>query len=232
MTSIKPENHKTQHIGWLRASVLGANDGIISTSSLIVGVASSGATHNGIMVAGIAALIAGAASMAAGEYVSVSSQLDTEKADIAIERLEILNDPESEKLELAEIYVGRGLERSLAVQVSEQLMKKDALTAHTRDELGISDVVSAKPIQAAISSAAAFTVGSSLPLLATFLSPLANLILIVSCTSLVFLAVLGVLAAYVGGANMRVSAIRVTFWGALAIALTAMVGKFFGTTTL
>ncbi|MBC7473515.1 MAG: VIT family protein [Candidatus Sericytochromatia bacterium] len=232
MASKKPENHKTQHIGWLRAAVLGANDGIISTSSLIVGVASSGANHNSIMVAGIAALIAGAASMAAGEYVSVSSQLDTEKADIAIERIEILTDPESEKNELAEIYVGRGLERSLAIQVAEQLMNKDALTAHTRDELGISDIVSAKPIQAAVSSAAAFTIGASLPLIAVFISSLSNLILMVSCTSLVFLTVLGALAAYVGGANMRISAIRVTFWGALAIALTAMVGKFFGTTTL
>lgn len=228
MDLIRLEKHRTQHIGWLRAAVLGANDGIVSTASLLVGIASSGATHNGVMIAGVSALVAGAVSMAAGEYVSVSSQLDTEKADIALERNELITDLENEKLELAKIYISRGLDPELARQVAEQLMTKDALSAHIRDELGISNIVSARPIQAALSSAAAFSIGAILPLIAAYLSRLANLILIISVTSLVFLAILGALSAYVGGASMKISAIRVTFWGALAMILTAVVGYLFG----
>lgn len=229
MTLVKQEQHRTQHIGWLRAAVLGANDGIVSTASLILGVASSNASHSGIMIAGIAGLVAGAVSMAAGEYVSVSSQSDTEKADIARERIELETDPDIEMSELTDIYISRGLEPDLARQVAEQLMAKDALSAHTRDELNISDSLSARPIQAALSSAAAFTIGAALPLLSAFVSVQVNLILIVSLTSLVFLAILGALSAYVGGSSIMISAVRVTFWGALAMALTSAVGKLFGT---
>jgi len=228
MTSTKHEPHRSQHIGWLRAAVLGANDGIVSTASLIVGVAASNANHNAIMVAGVAGLVAGAVSMAAGEYVSVSSQADTEKADISRERIEIETDTESEITELTAIYVGRGLDLSLARQVAEQLMAKDALKAHIRDELGFSETTRARPVLAAFSSAAAFTIGAALPLLAASITPLGQLSLIVSIISLVFLAVLGALAAYVGGAGMFVSAVRVTFWGALAMWLTAAVGRLFG----
>lgn len=231
MDLIKPEKekHSTQHIGWLRAAVLGANDGIVSTSSLLVGIASSGAAHNTIIITGVSALVAGAVSMAAGEYVSVSSQLDVEKADIEIERHELDTDLESEKLELAAIYVNRGLDPELAKQVAQQLMDKDALSAHIRDELGISDIVSAKPIQAALSSAAAFSIGALLPLIAAYFSTLTNIVIIVSISSLIFLAILGAISAYVGGASIRISAIRVTFWGALAMILTAGVGFLFGT---
>jgi len=226
------EKHKTEHIGWLRAAVLGANDGIVSTSSLIIGVASSGATHSSIIVAGIAGLVSGAVSMAAGEYVSVSSQSDTEKADIEMERKELEITPESELIELTNIYIKRGLKAELAKQVAEELTKSDALSTHIRDELGISESVSAKPIQAAFSSAGAFAVGASLPLIATYISPLENLFIIISITSLLFLGLLGALSAYIGGAKIIISTLRVTFWGALAMALTYFIGKIFGTTVV
>lgn len=222
------ERHRTQHIGWLRAAVLGANDGIVSTASLIVGVAAASASHPGILMTGIAGLVAGAMSMAAGEYVSVHSQADTEKADLKRERTELDADRPSELRELTAIYVARGVERALAQQVAHQLMEHDDLGAHARDELGISDVVSARPIQAALSSAASFAVGAVLPLAVTALAPQQALIPYVSATSLVFLALLGVIAAKVGGAGMLIGAWRVTFWGALAMGITAGVGKIFG----
>ena len=222
------ERHRTQHIGWLRAAVLGANDGIVSTASLIVGVAAASANHPGILMTGIAGLVAGAMSMAAGEYVSVHSQADTEKADLKRERTELDADRPSELRELTAIYVARGVERALAQQVAHQLMEHDDLGAHARDELGISDVVSARPIQAALSSAASFAVGAVLPLAVTALAPQQALIPYVSATSLVFLALLGVIAAKVGGAGMLIGAWRVTFWGALAMGITAGVGKIFG----
>ena len=222
------ERHRTQHIGWLRAAVLGANDGIVSTTSLIVGVAAASASHPGILMTGIAGLVAGAMSMAAGEYVSVHSQADTEKADLKRERTELDADRPSELRELTAIYVARGVERALAQQVAHQLMEHDDLGAHARDELGISDVVSARPIQAALSSAASFAVGAVLPLAVTALAPQQALIPYVSATSLVFLALLGVIAAKVGGAGMLIGAWRVTFWGALAMGITAGVGKIFG----
>jgi vacuolar iron transporter family protein len=223
------EQHRTHTIGWLRAAVLGANDGIVSTASLIVGVATARATHNGILVAGIAGLVAGSMSMAAGEYVSVSSQADTERADIERERKEHETNPEFELVELAKIYVDRGLDEHLAKQVALQLTAHGALAAHTRDELGISETLSAKPRQAAMASAAAFTVGASLPLATAFASPLSRVSIIVSIVSIVFLAMLGALAAYTGGASMMKSMLRVTFWGAAAMALTALVGSLFGT---
>jgi VIT1/CCC1 family predicted Fe2+/Mn2+ transporter len=222
------ERHRTQHIGWLRAAVLGANDGIVSTASLIVGVAAASASQPGILMTGIAGLVAGAMSMAAGEYVSVHSQADTEKADLKRERTELDADRPSELRELTAIYVARGVERALAQQVAHQLMEHDDLGAHARDELGISDVVSARPIQAALSSAASFAVGAVLPLAVTALAPQQALIPYVSATSLVFLALLGVIAAKVGGAGMLIGAWRVTFWGALAMGITAGVGKIFG----
>lgn len=222
------ERHRTQHIGWLRAAVLGANDGIVSTASLIVGVAAASASHPGILMTGIAGLVAGAMSMAAGEYVSVHSQADTEKADLSRERLELDADRPSELRELTAIYMARGVERQLAQEVAHQLMEHDDLGAHARDELGISDVVSARPIQAALSSAASFAVGAVLPLAVTALAPQQALIPYVSATSLVFLALLGVIAAKVGGAGMLIGAWRVTFWGALAMGITAGVGKIFG----
>lgn len=222
------ERHRTQHIGWLRAAVLGANDGIVSTASLIVGVAAASASHPGILMTGVAGLVAGAMSMAAGEYVSVHSQADTEKADLSRERLELDADRPSELRELTAIYMARGVERALAQQVAHQLMEHDDLGAHARDELGISDVVSARPIQAALSSAASFAVGAVLPLAVTALAPQQALIPYVSATSLVFLALLGVIAAKVGGAGMLIGAWRVTFWGALAMGITAGVGKIFG----
>jgi vacuolar iron transporter family protein len=223
------EQHRTHTIGWLRAAVLGANDGIVSTASLIVGVATAHATHNGILVAGIAGLVAGAMSMAAGEYVSVSSQADTERADVERERKEHETNPEFELTELAKIYTDRGLDHDLAKQVAMQLTANGALAAHTRDELGISETLSAKPIQAAMASAAAFTVGAALPLVTAFVSPLGNVATIVSAISIVFLALLGALAAYAGGAPILKSILRVTFWGAAAMALTALVGSLFGT---
>ncbi len=227
-----PARHREQHrigrVGWLRAGVLGANDGIVSTASLVIGVATAGATHDNVLVAGVAGLVAGAMSMAAGEYVSVHSQADTEKAALELERTELEEDDRGEHKELAAIYVSRGLEPELAKQVAEQLMAHDALGAHARDELGISEALSARPIQAALASAGSFAVGAVLPLLVTAMVPGSRLLPIVSGTSLVFLALLGGLAARAGGAGVTVGAIRVTFWGALAMAATAAVGALFG----
>jgi len=222
------EIHKTHRIGWLRAAVLGANDGIVSTASLIVGVAAAGATSENILIAGVAGLVAGSMSMAAGEYVSVSSQADTESADLGREREELAADPEHEHAELAAIYVGRGLDATLASHVATQLMAHDALGAHARDELGISETLTARPMQAALASAATFAVGAILPLLIVLLVPVSGLIWAVSGGSILFLALLGILAARAGGSSALVSAIRVTFWGALAMALTAGVGAIFG----
>lgn len=223
------ERHRTQRIGWLRAAVLGANDGIVSTASLVVGVAAAQATRDVVLVAGVAGMVAGAMSMAAGEYVSVRSQADTEQADLERERKELNADEAYERRELAAIYMDRGLDASLARQVAEQLMAHDALAAHARDELGISDILSARPVQAALTSAGSFAVGAALPLLTIVTVPVANLIPLVAGTSLAFLALLGVAAAYTGGAPVAVSAARVTFWGALAMGLTAAVGALFGT---
>ncbi len=223
------EQHRTGRIGWLRAAVLGANDGIVSTASLVVGVAAASAAHGEILVAGIAGLVAGAMSMAAGEYVSVKSQAETESADLARERSELRGDPEAEHVELASIYVKRGVEPALARQVADQLMVHDALGAHARDELGISEVVTAKPIQAALASAASFGVGASMPLLTAWLAPVPRVIPLVIAGSLVFLAVLGAVAARTGGAPVLRGAVRVTFWGALAMGITAGVGRLFGT---
>jgi len=223
------ERHRTERIGWLRAAVLGANDGIVSTASLVLGVAAANASHANVMIAGIAGLVAGAMSMAAGEYVSVHSQADTERADIERERKELKADDAGERKELAAIYVGRGLDAALAKQVADQLMAHDALGAHARDELGISETLSARPLQAALASATSFAAGAAMPLLVAALAPQASLIAIVSGTSLVFLALLGGLAARAGGASVRTGAVRVTFWGALAMGLTAGVGALFGT---
>lgn len=223
-----PEKHFLQRVGWLRATVLGANDGIVSTASLVVGVSAAQAATHDVLVAGVAGLVAGAMSMAAGEYVSVSSQTDTEKADIVRERREIATDEASERAELTQIYIDRGLEPSLAAQVADQLMAHDALGAHLRDELGLSEAVSARPIQAALASAAAFSVGAALPLLAILLSPAAYRIPGVAGFSLLFLAILGAVAAVAGGSRPLAGAGRVTFWGALAMALTAGVGALFG----
>ena len=223
------ERHATDRIGWLRASVLGANDGIVSTASLVIGVAAAHTGHSSIMVAGIAGMAAGAMSMAAGEYVSVYSQADTEQADLAREKLELETDWDHEFQELAAIYVSRGLEPALADQVAEQLMKHDALGAHARDELGITEVLSAKPMQAALASAASFAVGAALPLVVTAFGPEAMLIPLVSGTSLLFLAVLGGGGGMGGGGGFGGGTARVTFWGALAMALTAGVGAVFGT---
>jgi len=222
------ETHRTDRIGWLRAAVLGANDGIVSTASLVLGVAAAGADSRGIVVAGVAGLVAGAMSMAAGEYVSVSSQADTERADLAREREELADRPLQEHAELTAIYVKRGLEHALAADVATQLMQHDALGAHARDELGISASTAARPVQAAFASAATFTVGALLPLLLVMLIPVDALMWTVSGSSLVFLALLGSLAAKAGGAPLGVAAARVTFWGALAMALTAGVGAYFG----
>jgi VIT1/CCC1 family predicted Fe2+/Mn2+ transporter len=225
----KNERHRTERIGWLRAAVLGANDGILSTSSLVLGVAASRATHSSVVVAGIAGLVAGAMSMAAGEYVSVHSQADTEEAELEAERAELQADDKGEHKELTAIYVARGLDPTLAKQVADQLMAHDALGAHARDELGISDTLRARPIQAAFASASSFAVGAGLPLLVTAVGPAAALIPLVAGTSLGFLAILGGVAAYAGGAGIAAGAIRVTFWGALAMTLTSGVGLLFGT---
>ena len=222
------ERHRTSRIGWLRAAVLGANDGIVSTASLIVGVAAASANQSSLLLTGVAGLVAGAMSMAAGEYVSVHSQADTEKADLARESAEIAKDPTAEHRELAAIYVSRGVDAALARQVADQLMKHDALGTHAREELGISDTLSARPVQAAVSSAASFAVGAALPLGVTALAAGPNLIAWITATSLAFLALLGVLAANAGGANLWTGAWRVTFWGALAMAITAGVGSLFG----
>ena len=223
------EIHRTHRIGWLRAAVLGANDGIVSTASLIVGVAAAESGRSSVLVAGLAGLVAGAMSMAAGEYVSVSSQSDTENADLERERSELASDGESEHAELAAIYVSRGLDTQLAGQVATQLMAKDALGAHARDELGISESLSARPVQAAFASAGTFAVGAALPLMLVLFVPLSALVWTVSLSSLVFLALLGALAARAGGSSVWISVVRVTFWGALAMALTAGVGALFGT---
>ena len=225
------ERHRTGRIGWLRAAVLGANDGILSTASLVLGVAAAHATHSNVLVAGVAGLVAGAMSMAAGEYVSVHSQADTEQADLKLERNELKEDDKGEHKELAAIYVARGLEPSLAKQVARQLMAHDALGAHARDELGISKTLSARPLQAAFASAGSFAVGAVMPLVVAAIAPVAGLIPLVSGSSLVFLALLGGLAARAGGASVTLGSIRVTFWGALAMALTAAVGVLFGTAT-
>ena len=226
---LHPEGHLVDRIGWLRAAVLGANDGIVSTASLIVGVAAATATRNDVLIAGIAGLVAGAMSMAAGEYVSVSSQSDTEQADLERESKELSDSPEFEQKELADIYVKRGVEPALALQVARQLMEKDALGAHARDELGISEITTARPVQAALTSAATFAVGAAMPLLMVIVSPANILIPIVSAASLGFLALLGAVGARAGGANVLRATARVTFWGALAMALTAGIGKIFGT---
>lgn len=222
------ERHRSERIGWLRAAVLGANDGIVSTASLILGVAASGAGNKEVLVAGVAGLVAGAMSMAAGEYVSVSSQADTEKADLERERRELATQDKSERAELARIYVGRGLEPALARQVADQLMAHDALGAHARDELGILEIQRARPVQAALASAGMFSIGAALPLLTVVLTPPRILTTVVIATSLLFLGSLGALAARVGGARATIGALRVTFWGALAMAITYGVGALFG----
>jgi vacuolar iron transporter family protein len=228
--TIHPERHRTDRIGWLRAAVLGANDGIVSTASLLVGVAAAHATQGSILVTGVAGLVAGAMSMAAGEYVSVHSQADTEQADLMREKAELMASPAAEQRELAAIYVARGLQPALAQQVAEQLMQHDALGAHARDELGISGAFSARPVQAALASAASFSVGAALPLAVAWLAGGGALIFWVSGMSLVFLALLGITAARVGGARVLTSTLRVTFWGAFAMAMTAGVGALFGAT--
>ena len=232
MTSVTrrlhPESHRTDRIGWLRAAVLGANDGIVSTASLVVGVAAAQASPSAIVMTAVAGLVAGAMSMAAGEYVSVHSQADTEKADLDRERRELATDPQAEERELATIYEGRGLAPALAQQVARQLMGHDALGAHARDELELSQTMAARPVQAALTSAASFAVGAALPLLVVVVAPTGSLLAWVPGTALVFLALLGALAARTGGAGMGVGAWRVTFWGALAMAITAGVGALFG----
>ena len=222
------ERHRLHRIGWLRAAVLGANDGIVSTASLVLGVAAAGTSPGTILITGVAGLVAGAMSMAAGEYVSVSSQADTERADLDRERKELVADPEHERAELAAIYVGRGLEVGLASKVANQLMAHDALGAHARDELGISETLTARPVQAALASAGTFAAGAALPLLIVLLVPASALLWTVSGSSLVFLALLGSLAARAGGASVMTAAARVSFWGALAMALTTGVGALFG----
>lgn len=229
MSRLHAETHLVSRIGWLRAAVLGANDGIVSTASLIVGVASASAGTSDVLVAGIAGLVAGAMSMAAGEYVSVSSQSDTENADLERERRELVSQPAFEREELAQIYVDRGLQPDLAVTVADQLMAKDALGAHARDELGISEITAARPIQASLTSAGTFAVGASMPLAMVLLSPTSLLVLTVSIASLFFLALLGAIGARAGGANVVKATARVTFWGALAMALTAGIGALVGT---
>lgn len=226
---LHPESHLVSRIGWLRAAVLGANDGIVSTASLIVGVAAASAASSDILIAGVAGLVAGAMSMAAGEYVSVSSQSDTEGADLARERAELASQPEFEREELAQIYVKRGLDPKLAGKVADQLMAKDALGAHARDELGISEVMAARPVQAALTSAATFAVGAAMPLLMVIVAPPSAIVPVVSLASLAFLALLGAVGARAGGAGVIKAMLRVTFWGAMAMALTAGIGALVGT---
>ncbi len=222
------ERHKTHRIGWLRAAVLGANDGIVSTASLVLGVAAAGGSHHSILLAGVAGLVAGAMSMAAGEYVSVSSQADTERADLERERKELAASPEHEHTELRDIYVQRGLDSALAAQVATQLMQHDALGAHVRDELGMVGDMAARPVQAALASALMFSVGAVLPLLVVFWLPASALMWGVALSALLFLALLGAVGARVGGSSALVAAVRVSFWGVLAMALTAGVGALFG----
>ena len=227
--SIHPERHRTERIGWLRAAVLGANDGIVSTASLIVGVAAANSGRGEILLTGVAGLVAGAMSMAAGEYVSVSSQADTEQADVARERDELAAQPEFERRELAGIYVARGLTPELATQVAEQLSAHDALGAHTRDELGVSNMLTARPVQAGLTSAATFAVGAALPLMTAVVAPAPQVVAVVAGTSLMFLTALGAVSARAGGAPVLRASVRVAFWGALAMGLTAVVGRLFGT---
>jgi len=222
------ELHYSERIGWLRAAVLGANDGIVSTASLVVGIAAANTGRSEILIAAVAGMVAGAMSMAAGEYVSVSSQADTEKADLEREKQELATDNESEREELTNIYVKRGLDRDLAARVAEQLMAHDALEAHARDELGLSETTMARPIQAALASAGSFAAGAALPVLLVLITPLASMIAIVAASSLVFLAILGAIAARAGGASMLTGAVRVTFWSALAMAATALIGNLVG----
>lgn len=222
------ESHRSERIGWLRAAVLGANDGIVSTASLLIGVAAADATHTTLLVTGMAGLVAGAMSMAAGEYVSVHSQADTERADLSRERAELKNDPRAEHIELANIYMHRGVSAELAHQVADQLMVHDALGAHARDELGIITSLSAKPLQAALASAASFVVGAAMPMTVIFIAPTHSVVPWMSGMSLVFLASLGAVAARAGGANVVIGAWRVTLWGVLAMGITAMVGALFG----
>ncbi len=226
--TLHPELHRTERIGWLRAAVLGANDGIVSTASLMVGVAAASAGRSELLLTGVAGLVAGAMSMAAGEYVSVSSQSDTERADLARERLELAAEPRREHQELAEIYVRRGLTSELATQVAQQLMSHDALGAHARDELGISGLGNTRPVQAAVTSAIAFASGAALPLVTAMLAPTPQLTPWLAGTSLVFLTALGALAARAGGAPVLKASLRVAFWGALAMAITAAAGLLFG----
>jgi vacuolar iron transporter family protein len=228
MRSHHIETHRAHRIGWLRASVLGANDGVVSVASLVVGVAASGATAQTVLLTGIAGLVAGAMSMAAGEYVSVQSQADTEEADLRRERAELAADPAHEMVELSAIYVARGLDKPLAQQVAQQLMAHDPIAAHARDELGITDTLRARPLQAALASAAAFSIGAACPIVAVMLSPAASASIVVTVTTLIALVCLGATAAYAGGASMLRGAIRVVFWGALAMAATAGVGRLFG----
>ncbi|MCY1745271.1 MULTISPECIES: VIT family protein [Ensifer] len=230
MRGLQRETHLVSRIGWLRAAVLGANDGIVSTASLIVGVAASAAGSSEILIAGVAGLVAGAMSMAAGEYVSVSSQADTEQADLARERQELESQPDAEREELAQLYVKRGVDIALARRVAEQLMQKDALEVHARDELGISEISTARPIVAALTSALTFAVGAMMPLAMVWLAPANQLVLLVSAASLLFLSLLGAIGAKAGGANVLKATIRVTFWGAFAMALTAGIGALVGTT--
>ena len=227
--SIHLERHRTERIGWLRAAVLGANDGIVSTASLIAGVAAANAGRGEILLTGVAGLVAGAMSMAAGEFVSVSSQADTEQADLARERAELAAQPEFERQELAAIYVSRGLTPELAAQVADQLTAHDALGAHSRDELGVSEVLSARPVQAGLTSAATFAVGAALPLITALVAPAPHVVAGVAGTSQVFLTALGALSARTGGAPVMRASLRVAFWGALAMGLTAFVGRLFGT---
>jgi len=228
MVHHRPERHLVQRIGWLRAAVLGANDGIVSTASLIVGVAVAAAAKSEVLLAGTAGLVAGAMSMAAGEYVSVSSQADTEHADLAREREELRTDPAGEERELTAIYVKRGLDPELARRVAQELMHKNALATHARDELGISEITTARPIQAALTSALTFSVGAAMPLLAVVITPHSYLVTSVAVSSLVYLAVLGAIGARAGGANMVRATLRVTFWGALAMAVTSGIGLAIG----
>ena len=228
MSRLHTERHRVSRIGWLRAAVLGANDGLVSTASLIVGVTAAEATRGGILIAGVAGLVAGAMSMAAGEYVSVSSQSDTEKADIARETAELAGDRDAEVAELAGIYAARGLDPDLSRQVAVQLMEKDALGAHARDELGISEFSTARPVQAALTSALTFALGALPPLLLVLWAPLSGLIVWVSVTALAGLMGLGALGAVAGGANVGRSVLRVAFWGAIAMAATAGIGRLFG----
>lgn len=228
MEIVHNEMHRSHRVGWLRAAVLGANDGIVSTASLVIGVAAAESEHHAIVLAGVAGLIAGALSMAAGEYVSVHSQADTEKADLELEMKHLEDEPEFELQELSEIYIDRGLEPELAREVAKQLMEHDALAAHARDELGITETSTAKPIQAAVFSAVSFSLGAALPLASAWLSPLTSVIWITAAASLVFLTILGAVAAHAGGASRVRGSMRVLFWGAIAMAVTAGVGKLFG----